>query len=110
MPRFLSISGRGYDSPVEAVRCGKFCRKEVRMSMHIEIFERRPGSICALIILLMAGLIACNSKTPAASSSVPKASISTDAGLETADADSAQQKTALVLPADFGRFTGDWDA
>jgi membrane-bound lytic murein transglycosylase MltF len=26
------------------------------------------------------------------------------------DADAAQQKTALVLPKDFGRFTGDWDA
>jgi len=28
---------------------------------------------------------------------------------ESIDADSAQQTTALALPKDFGRFTGDWD-
>src|SRR5271165_6684897 len=32
------------------------------------------------------------------------------AALETTDADTSRQTTALALPKNFGRFTGDWDA
>ncbi len=99
----------GYDSQVGASRSGLFGEK-VRMLAHSQILKLRSSSIHALSVLLVAGLIACNSKPPAAPSSVPKVSVSTDAGLETVEAASAQQKTALVLPTDFGRFTGDWDA
>jgi hypothetical protein len=85
------------------------------MPTHIQLFDfgsSRARALLVILVILVAGLVACNSKSPSPSSSapVPSASVSTAAGLETIDADSAQQKTALVLPADFGHFTGDWDA
>jgi len=39
----------------------------------------------------------------------PTASTATAPSLQSADADAAEQKTALTLPKNFGRFTGDWD-
>jgi membrane-bound lytic murein transglycosylase MltF len=66
-------------------------------------------SIVLPAILLLA-LTGCASKPkipePAASASNQKP---TAAGLETTDADAAQQTTVLSLPKNFGRSTGDWD-
>src|SRR5215831_7664006 len=67
-------------------------------------------SACLLYAVLFAALIACSSKhqmpAPAAE---PTASTATAPSLQSADADAAEQKTALTLPKNFGRFTGDWD-
>jgi membrane-bound lytic murein transglycosylase MltF len=76
---------------------------------HLLNFGRRHA--IALFMLSSAVLTGCSSK-PQPSAPVPgqqAASTSTPATLETADADAAQQKTALALPKNFGRFTGDWD-
>jgi membrane-bound lytic murein transglycosylase MltF len=67
--------------------------------------------------LVLASLIctlSCSSKQQAApAGAATRASASAPAaqqpGLESTDADAAEQKTALVLPKTFGRFTGDWD-
>lgn len=80
------------------------------MPVHTQLFNVGSKRARTLSILLAAVLIACNSKPPKPSSVSPVSSTSTAVGLETIDADAAQQKTALVLPKDFGRFTGDWDA
>lgn len=80
------------------------------MPVHTQLFNVGSKLARTLLILLAAVLIACNSKPPKPSLVSPVSSTSTTVGLETIDADAAQQKTALVLPKDFGRFTGDWDA
>jgi membrane-bound lytic murein transglycosylase MltF len=60
-------------------------------------------------------MVGCASKPtrpePAASAPSQQSTAAPASGaLETADADTSRQSTALALPKNFGRFTGDWDA
>jgi ABC-type amino acid transport substrate-binding protein len=77
-----------------------------KRSRQIRIFAFSVWPSAAPLAILLLALTGCSSqpKTPE-----PVASVRTPAGLETTDMGSAQQTTALALPKDFGRFTGDWD-
>lgn len=67
-------------------------------------------SAWVLLAALFATLIACSNPQPTAPTNPqPVASTPPAPSLQSADADSAEQKTALILPKNFGRFTGDWD-
>jgi membrane-bound lytic murein transglycosylase MltF len=70
---------------------------------------RRSGYV--LLAAIFITLIACGSKpqSTAPATSQPAPSTALAVSLQSADADAAEQKTALTLPKDFGRFTGDWD-
>jgi membrane-bound lytic murein transglycosylase MltF len=74
-----------------------------KRSRQIRIFACSVRPSAAPLAILLLALTGCSSqpKTPEPAASV--------AGLETTDLGAAQQTTALVLPKDFGRFTGDWD-
>jgi len=73
--------------------------------------SRNSKLVLALCTLAMSA-VACgpkpNSPVTKTAQQAPS-SLTTPSSLETADADAAQQKTALALPNDFGHFTGDWD-
>jgi len=75
------------------------------------IFSSKLSVVLPAILLL--ALTRCASKPkapePAASASNQQPTASTPAALESTDADSGRQTTALALPKNFGRFTGDWD-
>jgi len=77
------------------------------------IVERKFAAPFAMILLVLTG---CSSTPKSAesggSSSTQQSSTSPTSAptnIETTDADTAKQTTALSLPKDFGRFTGDWD-
>jgi ABC-type amino acid transport substrate-binding protein len=81
------------------------------MAKKNELFDRnssRPFSKYLTIGLLV--LSGCGSKpqSPEPVASTPTSAASQPA-LESLDAEVAKQTRALVLPRDFGRFTGDWD-
>jgi len=74
----------------------------------------------AALVMSLAVLTGCSSKPQPSASAPAQQATSTatpatpapqaaPAAFDDLDADVAQQKTALVLPKHFGRFTGDWD-
>jgi membrane-bound lytic murein transglycosylase MltF len=72
--------------------------------------DRRRVGISAVVLCLLAPIIACASKPQDTPNSDQRAAPTTSVlSLLSADADDAQQRTALVLPTNFGRATGDWD-
>jgi membrane-bound lytic murein transglycosylase MltF len=87
------------------------------MPIHIRPFGYGYRQTIAFLAISLAVLSGCSSK-PQPSASAPAqpapaqqaASTKAPPTLDTTDADTAQQKTALVLPKNFGHFTGDWDA
>ena len=73
-----------------------------------------PKLSAVVLAILSLSLTGCASKPkapePASSASNQQPTAApTPAALETTDADSGRQTTALALPKNFGRFTGDWD-
>jgi ABC-type amino acid transport substrate-binding protein len=85
------------------------------MSPQIRVLIFRSKLSAVVIAILLFSLAGCASKpkAPEAAASAPNqqpTAVPTSAALETTDADTAQQTTALALPKNFGRFTGDWDA
>jgi membrane-bound lytic murein transglycosylase MltF len=62
-----------------------------------------------LLFIVLIALMACTSKPQPPAPANPQPAASSAPSLQTADADAAEQKTALTLPKDFGRATGDWD-
>ena len=74
-------------------------------------FDCRYSYPIVLLVLAFGVLTRCGSKSQSTTSAPAQRAASTTASstLDTLDADAAQQKTALVLPKHFGRFTGDWD-
>ena len=80
--------------------------------MHTDTLRFGRGCSWKIVLLAisLAVLTACSSKpAPSAAPAAQKAATPAPATLDTLDADAAQQKTALVLPKNFGHFTGDWD-
>jgi len=80
--------------------------------------QRYPSklNVTALALLLAISFLAlagCNSKPNSASSAqqsaAPAVPAVTPPTIDTTDASTAKQTTALALPKDFGRATGDWD-
>ena len=68
-----------------------------------------------IMAILLLSLVGCASKPkgpePASAAPSQQSTAAPASGaLETADADTSRQSTALALPKNFGRFTGDWDA
>jgi len=74
--------------------------------------SRLSAVVLAIVGLSLTGC-ASKAKSPdaaaSASSQQPTAAAPTSAAIETTDADTSHQTTALALPKNFGRFTGDWD-
>src|SRR3974377_149350 len=73
--------------------------------------DRSRVLLFSIVLGFVASLVACSSKPEAV---VPKSAQSVPStmpapSLQSADADAAQQRTALALPRNFGRATGDWD-
>src|SRR5271169_6804677 len=66
--------------------------------------------VLAILLFSLAGCASKPAPRPAASASSQQPTAATPATLETTDADTSRQTTALALPKNFGRFTGDWDA
>ena len=88
--------------------------------MRVNLFDYGYRQTIGLLVVSLAVLTGCSSK-PQPSASAPAQQASSTAApaapaqqpapatFDNLDADVAQQKTALVLPKHFGRFTGDWD-
>ncbi len=79
----------------------------------VPLVARAVSVTLAIALFVVTG---CSSKpkspgpaAPAQSQQPGAAATAPAAGVETTDADTAGQTTALVLPKDFGRLTGDWD-
>jgi len=80
------------------------------MSGRIIGFHCGPPRLIALFTVLSVVLTGCSSKSTLPEGSTSTAVMTTTGiGLETADAESAQQTTAIAFPKDFGHYTGDWD-
>jgi membrane-bound lytic murein transglycosylase MltF len=86
------------------------------MSSQDFVFTVKARTFAAPLAIVLLALTGCSSnpKPPASAVSAPvqqssTAPTSAPPTLETTDTASAQQTTALALPKDFGRFTGDWD-
>lgn len=82
------------------------------MSLQIRLISSSKLSVVKLAFLLFF-LVGCASKPtgtePSASATKQRTASTVAPAVETADADTAKQTTALALPKDFGRFTDDWD-
>lgn len=65
----------------------------------------------SIVLWLLAPTVACTSKPKGGAPKSAHGAASTISApfLQSADADAAQQRTALALPKNFGRATGDWD-
>ena len=70
--------------------------------------SRLSAGLATIVFLILSGCSSKPQSSPAAASSTRKAA-PTQPALETTDAGVSFQSQALVLPNDFGRFTGDWD-
>ncbi len=88
------------------------------MSAQISASTFKARTIGVPLAIVLFALIGCSSKPKspdsADSASAPQSSpaarpAANSPNLETTDADTARQTTALVLPENFGRATGDWD-
>jgi len=67
-------------------------------------------ALFSIALGLLAPIVACTSKPEGGAPKSPTAESTTSApSLQSSDADAAQQRTALALPRNFGRATGDWD-
>jgi membrane-bound lytic murein transglycosylase MltF len=67
-------------------------------------------ALFSIALGLLAPIVACSSKPEGVAPKSPSATSTMSAPfLQSADADAAQQRTALALPKNFGRATGDWD-
>lgn len=84
-------------------------RKQFRFVLRARTFATPLG-------IVLFALTGCSSKPkspePAASAPAQQSSIApapASSNLETTDAEAGTQTTALSLPKNFGRFTGDWD-
>jgi len=83
------------------------------MPAHVHVLSCGCRQTIASLVMFLAVLTGCSSKPQPSASAPAQQAASTAAApvtLDTTDADAAQQKTALVLPKNFGHFTGDWDA
>ncbi len=87
------------------------------MSPKACFFPFLAGSLCIPLAWALLALVGCSS-TPAPASTPPAPSQQSTASppppqttpnLDTADAGTTRQSTALALPKNFGRATGDWD-
>jgi membrane-bound lytic murein transglycosylase MltF len=78
------------------------------MSAQSSVFTLKSRIFFITFTIVLFAFSGCSSrpKAPESAVSSPASSAST---FETTDADSAKQSTALALPKNFGRFTGDWD-
>jgi membrane-bound lytic murein transglycosylase MltF len=81
-------------------------------------FALRARAFAAPLGIVLFALTGCSSKpksaesaasAPGQQSSTASAPAPASSNLETTDAEAATQTTALSLPKNFGRFTGDWD-
>jgi len=91
-----------------------------KQPMRVNLFDYGYRQTIGLLVVSLAVLTGCSSK-PQPSASAPAQQASSTAApaapaqqpapatFDNLDADVAQQKTALVLPKHFGRFTGDRD-
>ncbi len=72
---------------------------------------RAGSATLAIVVLALTGCSSTpKSPAPAAPAQTQQPAPATaPAGVETTDADTSVQTTALVLPKNFGRLTGDWD-
>ncbi len=79
--------------------------------LSIPMLSAKTSIIPVAMLSLALGGCSSNPSTPppVQQSAAPAAPAATPATLESTDADSARQTTALALPKNFGRFTGDWD-
>ena len=71
------------------------------------MFSSRPAVI--LVAILWLAFTGCTSKQASTPSSPQPTAPAPTADIQTTDAGAAKQATALALPKNFGRFTGDWD-
>ncbi len=88
------------------------------MSAHCSVssFTLRTFAVPLTIVLLTIAGCSSKPKPPESATSAPAQQSTsaptppaTPANLETTDAESANQTTALALPKNFGHFKGDWD-
>lgn len=88
------------------------------MSPQIPTSTLKAGKFSLSLVIVLFALAACSSKSrspesPDSGSAPQSSAAATPAqaapNLETTDAPTAKQTTALTLPKNFGRVTGDWD-